>query len=467
MRKPSLSHIHRFGRNDQFLALYIPVFIEQVVATLTTMLGTILVSGVGATAVSSVGLVDSINLFIVYTLNAIATAVTVTIAHKIGAQDSRQAGRLASQSLLFTAEAAIAIGLALALSGRLLLNSLFRGAEKQVLDAASPYLLISALTLPLQAIYATSAGIMRASGNARTPMLATMLANLVYIGVAYLSITQLGLGVMGAGIGLFASRLVSCGTVLVVLLKGHGGVILPRFGFRPDFKVLAPMFHIALPVGQDSALFNGGKLVVQVFLSAMGTVAMAANAIANSLFCILELPGVSMSIVCMTLTGQSYGAGDLNDTKRQMRRFMLLSTAVLTASSALMLPILNPLIGLYAPGAETAILTRRVMLMPMIAAPLLWPSAFVAPYLLRAVGDARYTMRVTLVSMFVVRLFCSWLFGVYLHWGLNGIWVAMMLDWLVRGTFFVPRMLSSAWQRSRPSPVNEELPVVQTGAGKV
>jgi len=464
MRMPSLSHRRGFARKDPFLALYVPVFIEQVVATLTTMLGTILVSGVGATAVSSVGLVDSINLFIVYTLNAVATAVTVTIAHKIGAKDNRQAGSLAGQSLVFTAEAAIVIGLALALSGRLLLNSLFRGAEAKVLETAAPYLIISALTLPLQAIYATSAGIMRASGNARTPMLATMLANLVYIGVSSLCIKRLGLGVMGAGIGLAASRLVACGTVLTILFRGYGGVPLPRLRLRPDFSILAPMFRIALPVGQDSALFNGGKLVVQVFMSAMGTAAMAANAIANSLFCILELPGVSMAIVCMTMTGQSFGAGDLNDTKRHMRRFMLLSAAVLTVSSALMLPFLRPLIGLYNPNAETAILARRVMLLPMLLVPLLWPPAFVAPYLLRAVGDARFTMRVTLVSMFAVRVGCSWLFGVFLNWGLNGIWVAMVLDWLVRGAFFVPRMLSTAWQRGRAIPVKEDQPAIQPGA---
>jgi Na+-driven multidrug efflux pump len=59
---------------------------------------------------------------------------------------------------------------------------------------------------------------------------------------------------------------------------------------------------------------------------------------------------------------------------------------------------------------------------------------------------------------------CSWFFGVFLNWGLNGIWVAMVLDWLVRGAFFVPRMLSSAWQRGRAIPVKEDQPAVQPGA---
>ena len=310
------------GRKNQFLSLYVPVFIEQVLATLTTMLGTVLVSGVGDYAVSGVGLVDSINLFVVYTFNAIATAVTVAVSHQIGARNEPQAGRIAGQSLVVMAELSVILSLALVFSGQFLLQILFRGAEPRVMAAARPYMLMSALTLPLQVLYATSAGIMRASGNARTPMLATMLANVVYVSTSYFSITFLNLGVIGAGIGLTASRLVSSGLVMLILFQGRGGVFLPKMTLRPDFKVLAPMFRIAVPVGQDAVLFNGGKLVLQVFISAMGTAAMAANANANSLFGILELPGMSMTVVCMTMVGQSYGSGDIAGTRRQMLRFI-------------------------------------------------------------------------------------------------------------------------------------------------
>ncbi len=145
---------------------------------------------------------------------------------------------------------------------------------------------------------------MRATGNTRSPMFVSLLANFAYVGVSFLCIYGFKMGVMGAGVGLVVSRIVSSGASLRILLSGGGGLVLPRLTVRLDWKVLAPVLRIAFPVGADTAMFNGGKIIVQVFMSGMGTAALAANAIGNSLSIILLIPGNAMAIACMTSWGR-------------------------------------------------------------------------------------------------------------------------------------------------------------------
>jgi Na+-driven multidrug efflux pump len=172
------------------------------------------------------------------------------------------------------------------------------------LEAARIYLFAAAVSLPLQSVYAASAGVMRATGNTRSPMFVSLLANFAYVGVSFLCIYGFKMGVMGAGVGLVVSRIVSSGASLRILLSGGGGLVLPRLTVRLDWKVLAPVLRIAFPVGADTAMFNGGKIIVQVFMSGMGTAALAANAIGNSLSIILLIPGNAMAIACMTSWGR-------------------------------------------------------------------------------------------------------------------------------------------------------------------
>ena len=97
-----------------------------------------------------------------------------------------------------------------------------------MLDAALTYLMASSISMPLQALYATSTGIMRAAGDSRTPMFASLLSDIAYIAVASLCIYTLHMGVLGAGLGLAASRLVSSGIAFTLLIRGHGAVVVPR-----------------------------------------------------------------------------------------------------------------------------------------------------------------------------------------------------------------------------------------------
>ena len=77
-----------------------------------------------------------------------------------------------------------------------------------------------------------------------------------------------------------------------------------------------------------------------------------------------------------------------------------------------------------------------------------WPPSFLIPNTLRAAADVRFTMILSIVSMWIFRIGFSVILGVYLGMGVLGIWVAMAVDWLFRGICFTFRYVGGRWKRN-------------------
>ena len=79
----------------------------------------------------------------------------------------------------------------------------------------------------------------------------------------------------------------------------------------------------------------------------------------------------------------------------------------------------------------------------------IWPLSFSLPNTLRAAGDVKITLVVSLLSMWIFRIGFSFLLGKELGWGVFGIWVAMTIDWLFRAILFFIRYHRGKWQEIR------------------
>ena len=102
-----------------------------------------------------------------------------------------------------------------------------------------------------------------------------------------------------------------------------------------------------------------------------------------------------------------------------------------------------------ASSFSTAALARELMLYCIACTILLWPASFVLPNGLRAAGDVRFTMTVSIVSMWVFRIGMSYVLGAWLGMGLFGVWTAMQIDWAVRSLVFGVRFLGHKWEKAR------------------
>ncbi|MEG1153837.1 MAG: MATE family efflux transporter, partial [Ruthenibacterium sp.] len=104
------------------------------------------------------------------------------------------------------------------------------------------------------------------------------------------------------------------------------------------------------------------------------------------------------------------------------------------------------LIGIYHMSAETAALSLVVLRFFCVMCMTVWPISFVTPNVLRAAGDAKFTMITSMISMWLCRVVMAYVLGAWLGMGLLGVWIAMTMDWVVRGAVFVWRYRSGKWQ---------------------
>jgi len=441
--------------NKKFLQLFWPILVEQGLTILVGIFSTILVSNVGDYAVAGVNLVDSINNMIIIFFYALASGATVVVAQRIGAQRNKEAGETAAQAIVLVVGIAVVVGLAAGIFAGPILHGLYGKSAANVLQMGQIYMHFSGASYAFLGLSSVCAGVTRASGNSKTPMVAAFIANIINLAVAITLIYVFHMGIYAVAIAMLAARISAAVFMLfAVRREAAGALVLPKMRLKLDMALIRPVLDIGIPSGVDSLIFQGAKVLVAVLLSGMGTAAMQANAIVGSLSSFFSLPGNAFAIVGVTVVGQSYGAGMYQQTKKLMRKMCVYSSAVMAVLIIPFLLLLDPMIATYGPSVESAATAKFILTIMLILNPLLYPTAFVLPQTLRAVGDAKKTMIISIVSLLSLRLFGSWFLGVKLGYGVLGLWLSMFADWGGRTVGFVYRRERILWHHGQ-EPVDE------------
>jgi Na+-driven multidrug efflux pump len=85
----------------------------------------------------------------------------------------------------------------------------------------------------------------------------------------------------------------------------------------------------------------------------------------------------------------------------------------------------------------------------MLFTALIWPTSFELPNNLRAAGDAKFTMIVSMCSMWGFRVVFAYFLSTTMGLGLNGIWMGMYIDWICRALCFIIRFKNGKWKEKR------------------
>ncbi len=430
---------------DALRRLIIPLVVEQFLAMTIGMADTIMVTSVGEHAVSGVSLVDNISTLLINVFSALATGGAVVAAQYLGSCDEQNACSAAKQ-LFYAIGALSAATMAICLLFREpILRLVFGHLDDNVMEAAMTYFLLTAISYPLLAIYNAGAALFRAMGNSKVSMLASLLMNVVNIGLNAILIYGADIGVAGAGFGTLFSRL--AGAVLMTWLicqSGHRIHIdhLLQFEFRG--QLVKKILRIGVPNGLENGMFQIGKLLVLGLVTPLGTSATAANAIANSVAGVVNVPGNAISLSLITVVGQCMGAGDSKQAVRYTRKLMIIVYLAMGSLSVLLFFCAAPVVGLFGLTPGAAVMAIQVLRWCAVFDLIFWPMSFTLPNALRASGDAKFTMIVSMCSMWIFRIGFSYLLVPQI--GLLGVWVAMFIDWIVRAVVFLIRFLSGRWK---------------------
>ncbi len=209
------------------------------------------------------------------------------------------------------------------------------------------------------------------------------------------------------------------------------------------------ILKIGVPNGLENGMFQVGKVLVQSLIASFGTTAIAANAVANTVASLEVIPGTAIGLAMTTVVGQCAGAGDYDQAQSYTVKLMKLVYLTMGALNVCILLLSTPIVNFYRLSPETASTALWLLLYHGTCCIFFWPMAFALPNALRASYDVKFTMTVSIISMWLFRILFSYLLGNGLHLGVKGVWIAMTVDWLVRGGFFLWRFRSGRWKNRK------------------
>ena len=438
---------HYLFSNRELANLIGPLVIEQLLAVFVGMADSIMVANVGEAAVSGVSLVDNIMILIINIFAALATGGAVVAGQYIGRKDEKSACKAATQLVWFVSLSAVAIMILVYFGKDIILNQVFGHITAEVKGHADIYLLIVTASIPFIALYNGGAAIFRAMGNSQVSMRVSLLMNAINVTGNAILVFGLRIGTAGVAIPTLISRMVAA-IVITVLLCNQTRIlhIELTLKIRFDGRMIRKILAIGVPNGLENSMFQLGKILVLSLVSTFGTYAIAANAVSNAIALFQILPGMAISLAITTVISQCVGANDYEQVHYYLKKLLAIIYVAMVGTVALIFLALPLILKAYNLSDQTAAAATNIIHFHGISAMIIWPLSFALPAAYRAAGDAKACMYTSIVSMWIFRIGFSYLVGKYMGLGVFGVWVAMVIDWVVRAICFIIRYFNGKWK---------------------
>ena len=426
-----------------------PVVAEQSMATLTNIIDLMMVGRLGAAAIAAVGLSIQPLLLAQALGAAVSVGTTALVARFTGAKEAEKGGEALQQSLLASLLFSVVIlSVYYFLAGELMT---FLGAEPAVVLLGSSYLRLLIPGLLFMFISFIISAALRGAGDTRTPMKVNLAVNLLNVLANYtLIFGNFGapaLGLNGAAIATSLARIVGALMLFIYVFSTKSVVRLRWKGFfRADLTMIKRILKIGVPATLEQLVVRIAQILLVRVIAGLGTVAYAAHQLALNAESISYMPGFGIAVAATTLVGQNLGANRPEQAEQSAYQSWKLGTMIMGLMALVFLLFPRSLLSLYTDQQE--IINLGAVNLRIIAfAQIQMGTQFIFAGALRGAGDTRAVFYSTALSSWLGRLGMAYLFVYFLGWGLAGAWLAMVIDWTIRGSFVFFRFRQGDWKK--------------------
>ena len=440
----------------QVLWLATPVLIEQALLYLVGLSDTVLAARyLREGQLAAITNATYLLWFLGSLMTVVSVGATALVARLTGANDPREANRVAQQAVSL----AFVLGVGVLIGGELAVDGLTRAMrlEGDVARDVAFFLRMFLLTIPLGAIMTAGIACLHGVGDTRTGMWVMVLVNAVNVGLAWPLVGGIpgvlpAWGYPGVVAGTAVSEAVGGLAILAVLSRGRSGLRLGRAGARLDPAACRRILRISLPASGESLTTIFCQLWFLSLINELGATAAAAHGVAIKCEALAFLTATAFSIAARTLVGQYLGAGRPDDAARAGRAAWGAGVAALVVIGGFLFVAAPGLLGLITWGRQPAVVAA--------GAPVLRIVAFALPFLatmniltgaLQGAGDTRWPWVIVLIGYFGLRIPLTYALTLpdWYPMGLVGAWLAMFADLALRGVLMAARFLHGGWKHAR------------------
>lgn len=419
-----------------------PATIEAVLQMLVGIVATGMVGRIGAEAVAAVGLSSRITQIIWAIFSAIGTGTTVLIARAIGSRNLAAAQRTARQALLLGSSLVISLTVAIWILAEPILATLF-DPEPELLQSAYVFLRLAVWGMPFMAVMQVVGAILRGSGNTRTPMLVAFVVNVLNVILNFILIYGfLGvppLGMQGAALSMCLSQMIGAVLALYVLTRPTLSIGLRlRQRWQVDLAEIKRILVVGVPAAFESLFWQAATIILMGLIVEFGTEALAAHQLGLNAESLSYMPMAGFGIAATAFVGQSLGARDRVLAERYVREISKWGIALTCVTGGALIVFPTQILSQLTKEPEVIRLGAIYLrMMGWVQLPQLISGILNGA--LRGAGDTRAPMFIGGLGLWGIRLPLSFVFSKGLGMGIVGVWLAMVIDLVVR-------FLLSAWR---------------------
>ncbi len=329
------------------LAISLPVMITSVLASLFNIIDLTILkiydTGDGY-VVGAVGVCGSLITLATNLVVGVSTGSNVIVARNLGKNDPEKVEKAIGVSLFF----ALAGGLFLLIIGLTCAKPLLTliNCSEVLLDDASLYFKLYFLGAPLLMLYNFCAVILRASGDAKRPMIYSIISGITKVVLNFLFVGGFGMKIVGVALATIISWLVYSIMIVITLLKSKTLIKIKLNRIKLYFPELKEILYIGIPTALQLAFYSIANVVISSAVNTFGPAASTGVSIANTFDGILYNICHAPSIAVMPYISQNIGAKKLKRAFASVKICVLLTVcigSILGAVSAILSPQLSSL----------------------------------------------------------------------------------------------------------------------------
>lgn len=437
-----------------------PAILEQFLICMATLTDTAMVGSIGAVATASV----AVNISTVWMINGFITALSVgfsfLISHSVGEGNQEKTRSLTYQSITLS----VCLGAMLTLAVQLICHPLpiWLGAAPEVIPCAQTYMQIVSLGLIPQTLSVVLSAIFRSAGNTRIPLAANLTSNaaniignffLIYpartvtFGTTPVPVWGAGLGTAGAAAATAGSQLLLMIILLAFLAYRETPVKISLLEncYRVQKPVLAQIWKISIPVFLERFTLTSGQVALTAMISTLGTVPLAAHYLTNQAEGLLYLPAYGFAYTATALVGQALGAGRGDLADKFASHICLIGSAVIVLACIPVALWSGAIMGLFSSDPDVVSLGTRTLFIASTTE-IFFSFFVIAGGICRGSGDVRFTLVISIIGMWGLRIGLVYLATRPLQMGVVGVWLAIAADCFIRMVLCVWRLKSGKWK---------------------
>ena len=417
----------------EIIRMLIPFILDSLSIFLINMLITALISGNGQESVAAVSLVGPILSLVTCMFNGIGSGGTVVVAQSCGKKDDAIVRRASVMVIWPTVGVGLVACIPMLIFASPVLRLLYPSSEAAVLVKATTYLRGVVISVIPFTVYTAIFSVLRGMGESKKCLALSVIINVAYLLFSILFLNILNMDIKGTVTALILARLTGMTAAIVLLMCLRPGLrlTLKDLGIF-DRDLFLQTLKVSIPMSLEQIFASCGGIVSEVYMALLGTAALAANAIANSLMGMLQVASYAASSLAVTVVGRCFGAQKYREAKSYTYKSILLGMGAFVLSGCVFYPLLPKILTIYKPEQATA---EQALSLLYWSAPMLlmfFTLSNVMPSALRSIGDNVFPSAFSLAVMWVVNILGGWLLAIPAGLGLTGVWISSWAGWAIR-----------------------------------